>query len=602
MHSADPPGRNQEKGRGKVMVDRASDILFAAKTPIIIDTETTGLNKMDDKPFLVLIRTGDKSYALGVEDAVRWLNDNMPRAEFNVFHNAKFDIHMLINSGLKQAAIDASSVWCTMVNECLIDDRRKSYSLDSLCKERFGVRKSDEELVQWLSDNCGGKPDHKSQMKNIKKAPLDMVIKYGKGDVEMTGMLFMEQRKEIEKLNLHRVSSLEGDVLKALVSLERRGVPINMGKVNMLLGSFKEIRQSISDRISEMIGHPVNVRSGKQLEKAFIERGDDVEYNEETGNPSFSKESLAKMDNELSKCILKERMYGVLINTFLTRFGDYVYPDGRIRCDFNQTRTDDYGVITGRLSASKPNMTQIPHRNKETASQVRAVFEAPKGKKWISADWNQFEFRVAAHYSRDVDLMSEFNKNPDADFHQLVADMTGLDRDLAKRINLGLVFGMGQGKLAKNCGLPYSTRKEGNHKYYVAGPEAKRVFNEYHRKMPGFRGMLKRAEQVVVNRGYVKSIFGRRIHLPKNKAYKAGGYVFQSTSADLMKMKLVELESALRGTRTELILPVHDEFDFITDNDRDVKTIKEILEDIPQLKIPVRSEVNIDDNWWEASK
>jgi len=490
-----------------------------------------------------------------------------------------------------------------MVNECLIDDRRKSYSLDSLCKDRFDVRKSDEELVQWLSDNCGGKPDHKSQMKNIQKAPLDMIIKYGKGDVEMTDMLFMEQRKEIEKLDLQRISSLEGDVLKVLISLERRGVPINIAKVDVLLNNFKDKQQSISDKIREIIGHSVNVRSGKQLEKAFIEMGNDVEYNEETGNPSFSKESLAKMDNELSKCILEERMYGVLINTFLMRFGNHTYPDGKIRCDFNQTRTDDYGVITGRLSASKPNMTQIPHRNKETASQVRAVFEAPKGKKWISADWNQFEFRVAAHYSRDVDLMSEFNKNPDADFHQLVADMTGLERDLAKRINLGLVFGMGQGTLAKNCGLPYSIRKEGNHKYCVAGLEAKKVFDEYHRKMPGFREMLRRAEQVAVNRGYVKSILGRRIHLSKNKAYKAGGYIFQSTSADLMKMKLVELEKALKGSGTELILPVHDEFDFITDGEeKDVKMIKEILEDISLLRVPVRSEVNVENNWWLASK
>ena len=108
---------------------------------------------------------------------------------------------------------------------------------------------------------------------------------------------------------------------------------------------------------------------------------------------------------------------------------------------------------------------------------------------------------------------------------------------------------------------------------------------------------------MAVNRGYVKSILGRRIHLSKNKAYKAGGYIFQSTSADLMKMKLVELEKALKGSGTELILPVHDEFDFITDGEeKDVKMIKEILEDISLLRVPVRSKVNVESNWWEASK
>lgn len=583
----------------------ASELPRIDGSPIIIDTETTGLNKMNDKPFLVLIHINNSSYALRPEEALPWLINNMPKAEYNVFHNAKYDIHMLLNFGLPKSVIDRSRVWCTMVNETLIDDHRQSYSLDSLCKTRFNVSKSDKELLEWLAKECGGKPDRKHQMKNIVKAPIEMVAGYGIGDIEMTKVLFEAQRGEIIKQDLGRVSELEEEVLKVLVKLERRGVPINIQKVDKTLAEFIEQQRIVAEQIERIVGMPVNVRSGKQLEKAFQSMGAEIKYNKETGNPVFDKETLEIEGGELAECILSERSYGTMINTFLTKFGEHVWTDGRIRCDFNQTKTDDYGVITGRLSASNPNLMQIPKRDKGKAALVRSVFEAPEGAQWISADWKQFEFRVFAHYSRDENLISEFHNNPEADYHQLIADLTNLKRDpYAKQLNLGLVFGMGQGLMAKKCGLPYTIKNEDGKQYLMAGNEAKRIFGTYHTKLPGVRSMLSMAEKVGANRGYIKTMMGRRIRFPnKNHAYKSGGYVFQGTSADFMKMKLVELEKHFGDGETQLVLPVHDEFDLISESgtEQAVEDIREILQDMPQLRVPIRCDIGVAKDWWEAS-
>lgn len=591
-------------------INKVSELPRLEGRPLIIDTETTGLHKIKDKPFLIPITIENKSWALRADNnTYKWLNDNMPKAEFCVFHHAKYDLHMLINGGVKESVIDRSKIWCTMVHETLINDQHRSYALGNICKDRFKITKKDDELLQWLADKFGGKPERKMQMSRISKAPIEMVAYYAVGDTELTGRLFEAQRLDIIKQELETVSQLEMNTLLALLDMERCGVPVNINKVEESLTKFIKMKEKIGKRITDLAGFDINVRSGKQLEKAFKTLGSKIEYNKETKNPIFDKEQLAEMDDELSRSILEERSYGTMISTFLSKFQEHVHDDGRIRCDFNQTKTDEYGVLTGRLSASNPNLQQIPNpkRSGEKAAEVRAVFEAPKGSKWVSADWKQFEFRVFAHYSNDQNIIEEFNSNPEVDYHQLIADLTELKRDpYAKQLNLGLVFGMGQGLVAKKCGLPYTQKTEKGKVYLVAGKEAKKLFEKYHHKLPGVRMMLKAAEKTAVTKGYVRTLSGRRIRFhDKNKAYKAAGLVFQGSSADLMKMKLVELNYEFKNDNScDLMLAVHDEFNFInySDEKKNIEKIRGIVETIPQLKIPIRSDIGINKNWYEASK
>lgn len=590
-------------------INKVSDLPRLEGRPLIIDTETTGLHKIKDKPFLIPITIGNESWVLRPDSKMmNWLKVNMPKAEFCVFHNAKFDLHMLLNAGLDNSVIEQSKIWCTLVHETLINDLHKSYALGSICQKRFGITKKDDELLQWLADHCGGKPERKHQMKNISKAPIEMVAYYAAGDTELTAKLFEAQIPDVVDQELDRVSKLEMDVLKVLVDMERRGVPVNLNKVEEALVKFKKMEEEIGNRIADLSGFDINVRSGKQLETAFKSLGVEIKYNKETGNPVFDKETLGLMDDELSKSILEKRSYGTMINTFLSKFQDHIHEDGRIRCDFNQTKGDDYGVLTGRMSASNPNLMQIPNpkRGGDKSAEVRAVFEAPKGTKWISSDWKQFELRVFAHYTNDANLIDSFKLDPYIDYHQLIANMTGLDRNTtAKQLSLGLIFGAGQGLMAKHCGLPYKQETKMGKVYLVAGKEAKSLFEQYHRKLPSVRKMLKSAEKTALERGYVKTLSGRRIRLNINSAYKAAGLVFQGSSADLMKMKLVELNNVFKNTDTELVLAVHDEQDLITpdeDVEKNIKIIKEIVESMPQLKIPIRSDIQAAKNWYIASK
>lgn len=577
-------------------------------TNLILDTETTGLNKMKDVPFLILVTVGGKSWAVAdIQKMIPWLNESMPKAKNCVFHNAKYDIHMLLNAGLKGDTLTNSNIWCSQVAETLLNDQRKSYSLDALCRDRFNIRKKDDEILEWLANEFGGKPTRKAQMNRISQAPIEAVAYYGMGDTEMTEMLFDAQTGEIDMQSLNQVMALEMRVLKSLVRMERRGVPVNMDTVERSLEKFTTLMDGIASKIENMVGFPVNVRSGKQLEEAFQALGRDVIYSDETGNPSFNKDVLSAMNDDLSKMILEQRSYKTMIDTFLSQFGNHIYSDGRIRCDFNQTKTDEYGVITGRLSASNPNMQQIPKRDGEKASIVRSVFEAPDGYKWMCADWKQFEFRVFAHYSKDPSLIAEFHRNPDADYHQIVADLTGLARNpYAKQLNLGLVFGMGQGLMAKHCNLPYTSEMKRGKLYMKAGPEAKAIFEKYHTALPNVRKMLRLAESTAIQRGYIKTISGRRIRFyGKNFSYKAGGYIFQGTSADMMKRKLVELDEAFNKTGIELMLSVHDEFDFLVPEGKievAKSVIMEIMENMPELRVPIRCDLGVGENWWEASK
>lgn len=233
----------------------------------------------------------------------------------------------------------------------------------------------------------------------------------------------------------------------------------------------------------------------------------------------------------------------------------------------------------------------------------------------------QMDFRVFAHYVNDPQILDIYRKNPDTDFHQLTSNLTGLPRSPrhagdpnAKQINLGLIFGMGQGKLAWEMGLPYTIEKGINGKEWMKpGVEAIEVFNKYHNAIPGVQDLLRNAGSIAKSRGYVITIMGRHIRFPGGQfTYKAGGLIFQGSAADALKVKLVEVYHYLKSTDSgsRLLLNVHDEFDTSVPNDRgDIRNeLSRIVTNFDgintpiKFRIPIRTEQGIGPNWWEASK
>lgn len=581
-------------------------------TVLFLDTETTGLNKLTDKPFMLLMGYHDMYFhevVLRWTPAVaRWLSVNLPRAKQVVAHNAKYDWHMMRNGGVDPDTLYNTPVYCTFVAEALIDENRYSYGLDALCLEKFGTGK-DTTIYDTLATFFNQKPD-KKLMGRFHEYALHspecwaIAAQYGAQDIRAMKQLYDWQIGELTRQELWSVMQLEMSTLKTLVEMELRGVAVDEARVAEVAEGLTKKAEEIQGSIIKLVGWEVNPRSPIQMIEAFQLLGLPIHYPKGKTSPSFAKDVLGRLDHPFIRLLEEARGVKTMMDTFIGGSIGKNMVNGRIHTDFNQVRGDGYGTGTGRMSSSGPNLQQIPKRDGELAPLIRGLFYAGPGRLWVANDWEQFEFRVFAHYVKDAALTRRYTEDPTTDFHTAMSEMTGKPRDKAKRINLGMVFGMGEGKLAKELGLPYDVEVKEGREFLVAGPEAQALFNEYHGRFPKAKAFLKEASHLAKSRGYVKTIMGRRLRFPNGQyVHKAGGLVFQGTSADIMKKKLNELNDEFRHSDVELNLVVHDEFDLAAPEDQArgaALRVKQITEEVPELRIPILAEAGVGRNWWDA--
>lgn len=572
---------------------------------ITIDTETTGLKWYKDKIFFIAIRKNNKeSYSINLNidknNNLNRLKDDILKADNIIFHNAKFDIHFLKNINID---IPFQKVHDTMLMASLINEHTESFSLDYLSRIYLGKQKHEA----------------KRFMKNLPLFPNNDIDEYAQKDAELTEELFLKFEIEIKNQNLENIYNMERQLIEVLWHMEREGINIDVSKVY-------KTRQILIQRINTLYKNLINetktnlnVNSQKQIQNYFKpewKKGrwhiNNIPLNN-TEKCSFDNINLQKLsiNNPVADLILKIRHLQKLVNTFLDGHLISNHHNGKIFTNFHQLKGEEFGTITGRISCSQPNLQQICKRDIESAEILRTVFLPDNNQKWFCADWQQMEFRVFAHYINNKKINEKYNQNPCFDFHQLVAELTGLPRTYtkgikgnAKQINLGLVFGMGEGALAKEMNLPYED--EGGR--FIAGEEAKEIFNLYHSRIQGVRAFLNRASSIAKTRGYIKTLLGRKIRFPnKEYVYKAGGLLFQGTSADCMKQKLINIFKLLnKQTEGRLMLTIHDEFNLSIINEEKLKLkLKHELENFSsqplQLKIPIKIKYNVGDNWYQAS-
>ena len=291
---------------------------------------------------------------------------------------------------------------------------------------------------------------------------------------------------------------------------------------------------------------------------------------------------------------------------------------GRVYPSINQTKNDDdAGTGTGRLSYTAPALQQISSRDPEMAKIVRAVFIPNEGQKWMKLDWAQVDFRAFAHFLNDPGILKKYEDDPDTDFHQAMADITGLPRSPsyagepnAKQMNLASVFGQGAGALANEMGLPCTKEVYKGREFFVPGPEAEKIFAKYHENVPGVKDLQKSVANVAKSRGYIITKRGRHIHFPGGQfTHKAAGLLFQGTAADMMKIKIIEISDMLEGTGASLLLSVHDELGISFDHSE--KLTSDIIRcyndfsnnSMPlNLRVPIRCSSGVGENWYVAGK
>ncbi|MEO6139066.1 MAG: DNA polymerase, partial [Luteimonas sp.] len=324
-----------------------------------------------------------------------------------------------------------------------------------------------------------------------------------------------------------------------------------------------------------------------------------------SGQPSANEEALAAIADQhaLPQVILDYRGLAKLRSTYTEKLPGMINRDtGRVHTSFHQA-----GAATGRLASSDPNLQNIPIRT-EDGRRIRKAFVAPPGRRILAADYSQIELRIMAHLSQDPALLRAFASETDVHrataaevFGKPLAEVSHNERRAAKAINFGLMYGMSAFGLAKQLG--------------ISRGEAQDYIGLYFSRYPGVREFMDRTRQEARDRGYVETVFGRRLYLEniasRNAGLRAGAEraainaPMQGTAADIIKRAMIDIHDWLgdHASRASMVLQVHDELVFETDTDF-VDTLREEIvrrmSGAAELRVPLLVDVGVGDNWDEA--
>jgi len=527
-----------------------------------------------------------------------------------VFHNALYDLGWLRAEGIevKGKIID------TMIAAPLLDENRKWYNLNSLARDYLGEFK-DEKLLKSAAEEFG--VDAKSGMWQL---PPRYVGKYAEQDALITLKLWENLRKKITQQECSSIFELEIDLLPVLFEMKTKGVRVDVEKAHDTKKKLTKIEESLVQEIVKETGVTVEPWVATSVAKVFDAVGLSYSRTEKSGAPMFTKQFLANNTHPIAQKIIKIREINKANTTFVDTILQHSH-NGRIHCDFHSLRSDGGGTVTGRFSSSNPNLQQIPARDPEIKKLIRGLFIPEEGHKWGSFDYASQEPRWLVHYCAtltgvdrhpQIDDVVKMYHEGNADFHQMVADMANIPRKQAKTVNLGIMYGMGKGKLANVMDIDIE--------------EAEKLLQTYNEKVPFLKSLSEKAMNRAANTGVIRTWLGRKCRfdmyepvsygfnraLPMEQAikeygskgrirraytYKALNRLIQGSSADQTKRAMVECyKVGLCPTLT-----VHDELCFNIESQEQADKIVEIMTTcVPDLKIPFEVDTALCDNWGEV--
>lgn len=481
------------------------------------------------------------------------------RKRLVVGHHIKFDAHFAANSDI----FLGRNLSCTQNNETLLDEYSHSYSLESCAEAHKVTAKKGAQLYEHIAAIFGCAANRKAMARFWELPGNDAVVEdYAKGDGITTYQLWQAQNMEIVNQNLQQVSELEDDLIWTLFRMERQGIRVDEKYLYQLLDVIDE-RVELARKKLPM---PFNVRSPLDIKNYLVETGHKDWPTTELGNPSFVEQWLNTFQE--GRNIVVVRKWTNLANSFIKPLIEEHIYDGRVHATFNQLRADDFGT-PARLSCSAPNLQQIPKRDKEIAILFRKAFLADPGFEFHEADWSQCEPRLFGHYSQEPKLIEGYLKVPFEDVHSIVARQLKVERDpTAKRMNMGIFTGMYPKTFAEHMGWPISKATE--------------EWTRWHDMFPKVRDFQELAKRALLERGYVKTILGRRLRLEHPRfAYRAVSKIIQGSNADIMKWCMLQIDKMLEedGDKSaHLLASVHDSFEWESTKTKAGRDIsKEIL-------------------------
>ena len=533
----------------------------------------------------------------------RWLQKQLDAPNAKIFHNAQYDVGWLKAEGY---TINGT-IHDTMMAAPLLNENEYSYSLNSICKEYLGEEK-DESLLIEAAQAWGVDP--KADM--YKLSP-NFVGQYAEQDADLTYRLWQILKKGIEEDDISDIYTTERKLLPVLIDMRMKGVRIDIESAQQVKKELLKKEQNIVKEIKRWYGVEPDLWAAQSLSQVFDRAGLQYPTTPKTQAPSFVASWLENHDHKLPLAIAQARKLNKARTTFIDKMIMGHLVDGRIHAELHPLRSDSGGTVTGRFSGSNPNLQQVPARDPMIGSLIRSLFIPEEGKHWGCFDYSQQEPRLTVHYSvlTQQDGAEEAAKeyeDKNADFHQIVADMANISRKEAKTINLGLSYGMGKDKLVEQLG--------------ISKEEAELLFDQYHERVPFIRGLRDSASRMGANRGYVKTLLGRKCRfnlyepfderktpLPLDQAteeyggrlkrsytYKAMNRLIQGSAADMTKKAMLDLyeEGVLAHTQ------VHDELNISVTDKKEVEKISEIMRDCVELKVPNIVDAEIGSSWGDV--
>ena len=583
---------------------------ISAARRVALDTETTSLDPMQAKlvGISLAVAPGEAAYLplahvttetqLPFDEVLArltpWLEAVAPN---KIGQNLKYDQHVFANHGIALAGILDDTLLMSYVLDAGQDGVR-GHDLGALAARHLGLETIPYEAL------CG-KGAHAIGFEQV---DIGKAVAYAAEDADLTlriaDVLGARLVADARLMSVYR--DIELPTREVLFRMERQGVLIDAGLLEIQSHEIGRKLMALESNAHELAGQPFNLASPKQLaEILFGKLKLPVKKKTPSGGPSTDEEVLTELalDYPLPKLLLEHRSLAKLKGTYTDKLPRMINPaTGRVHTSFSQST-----AVTGRLASTDPNLQNIPVRTSE-GRRIRQAFVAPAGASIVSADYSQIELRIMAHLSDDARLLDAFAKGEDV-HRATAAEIFGVtplevgpdQRRVAKVINFGLIYGMSAFGLARELGLERSA--------------AQAYIERYFARYPGVARYMEDTRESARLKGYVETVFGRRLWLPEIRASQAArrqgaeraaiNAPMQGTAADLIKLSMAAvqrwIDDGQRASRQ--VLQVHDEL-ILEVPDDELMAVREALPrlmgGVAKLKVPLLVEVGVGGNWEAA--
>lgn len=581
---------------------------FAESNPqiIAVDTETQGLgwghkiigvslSWSEDHNYYLPFRHVTEDNQLNVFECREYLQKLLSFEDKEyVFHNYKFDRHMLKKDGIEVSGI----IQDTMLMHYVIDENEK-HSLKSLaCKYVDPEAHKYEKFISDFRKKLSRVLKIKLKDFGYEHIPINIMVQYACRDTLYTLVLHEKLREIVhadkDRLEIYR---REIELLPILCDMEEEGVFIDQDLLGQKSVKLGEELECLNNEILSETGMDFDLNSPKQLREMLQKKGIHTRRYTPTGKMSTDNKSLKSISRKFPfvQKVLNYREKFKNKNTYTDPLRDFCDENSRIHCNYMQAV-----AVTGRLTCTKPSLQVIPR-----STGIRDAFLRPSEDYFIVAiDLDQLELRVTCHFSEDPILMHAYTHGEDihsrtaAEIFDIdISDVKKEQRTIAKPINFGIIYGIGPNKLAETLGV--DTKK------------ASHYIERYLERYAGVAKFIEKYKKIAKTNGYVKNYFGRVRHLNhlldpnievwrKERAYRqAVNYIVQSSAADMFKIILIRCHEILMGKKTKMVMNIHDELVFYWHKDEIdlIPTVKRAFEDW-DFKIPIIAEVSYSMNSW----